>query len=106
MNILKDKQFKDSETISRYTTFPFYYHTIDKKYIYGLTKHLDKNIQYVAHKILPTDNLDSLALKYYGRPDLFWVIADFNNIQDPYIKLIDQLSIINIPSISSIAFID
>ena len=51
-----------------------------------------------------TDTLDSLALKYYGRPDLFWIIADFNRIQDPFIKLVDYFSIIKIPSLSTLSF--
>ena len=47
--------------------------------------------------IKDTDTLDSLALKYYGRPDLFWVIADFNRIQDPYINLYENYNFLNIP---------
>ena len=34
MDILKDKQYKDYSSISRYNNFPFYYHAKDKKYIY------------------------------------------------------------------------
>ena len=37
-----------------------------------------------------TNNFDTLALKYYGRPDLFWVIGQYNHINDPYIKLSDK----------------
>ena len=51
-----------------------------------------------------SDSLDSLALKYYGRPDLFWVIADFNNLNDPYIRLVDKMSSIKIPSLSGITW--
>lgn len=104
MDVLKNKSFKDYKSISRYSTFPIYYHNEDSKYIYSLTSHLIDNIQYVAHKVSELDNLDSLAFKYYGRPDYYWIIADFNKIQDPYIKLKDHFDVIKIPTISSISF--
>lgn len=104
MEVLKDKQTRDYNSLSRYSSFPFYYHTKDNKYVYGITAHLNKEIEYVAHKVSDTDNLDALALKYYGRPDYYWIIADFNNIQDPYIKLSNYFEIINIPSLSFISF--
>ena len=104
MDILKDRQTKTYEYVSRYSTFPFYYNTLDNKYIYGLTRALDKNVEYVAHKVTQFDTLDYLSFKYYGRPDLYWVIADFNNIIDPYKKLWKNYSIIKVPSLSAIGF--
>ena len=79
-------------------------HTEDKKYVYGITGNLNTNTEYVIHMIKDTDTLDSLALKYYGRPDLFWVIADFNRIHDPYIKLDEQYNFLNIPSLAGIRY--
>jgi nucleoid-associated protein YgaU len=104
MDVLKNKQFRKYEDISRYSSFPIYYNSLDEKYIYGITSQLSDKSEYVAHKVTFTDTLESLAFKYYGRPDLYWVIADFNRIQDPYLKLIDKFSVIKIPSLSTINF--
>jgi len=104
MNVLRDKTQKRYSYISRYTPFSYYYHTEDDKYIYGTTSHLVKNITFVAHKVTQADTLDSLALNYYGRPDLYWVIADFNNIQDPFINIFEHYEVLNIPTISDITF--
>ena len=104
MNVLKDKSSKTYLYTSRYATLPYYYNTLDKKYVYGISKNLNTNTDYVLHNLVDTDSLDSLALKYYGRPDLFWVIADFNNLNDPYMKLVDKMSSIKIPSLSGITW--
>jgi len=104
MDVLKDKARKRYQYISRYTPFPYYYHSLDNKYIYGVTSQLNQNVTYVAHKITENDTLDSLSLKYYGRPDYYWIIADFNRIQDPYIKLFGKYEKLNIPTISDITF--
>ena len=104
MDILKDKQYKDYSSISRYNNFPFYYHAKDKNYIYGLTNQLSENIEVVDHRVTNLDTLDSLALKYYNRPDLFWVIADYNKIQDPYIDLNKFFKVIKIPSLGSLRY--
>ena len=104
MNVLKDKSSRTYFYTSRYATLPYYYNTLDKKYMYGISKNLNTNTDYVLHNLVDSDSLDSLALKYYGRPDLFWVIADFNNLNDPYIKLVDKMSSIEIPSLSGITW--
>lgn len=104
MDVLKDKQYEAYEYTCRYRTVPYYYHTVDKKYIYGIGSNVNKNITYVAHKVTKQDTLDSLALKYYGNPTLYWVIAYFNDIQDCFINLADTYEIIKIPNISSIQF--
>ena len=104
MNVLKDKSSKTYLYTSRYATLPYYYNTLDKKYVYGISKNLNTNTDYVLHNLVDSDSLDSLALKYYGRPDLFWVIADFNNINDPYIRLVDKMSSIKIPALSGITW--
>ena len=106
MDVLKNKSYKQYPYISRYSGFPFYYNTLDKKYIYGITKQLSLDTPYVLHKVTQTDTLDSLSLQYYGRPDLYWVIADFNRIQDSYIKLSERYETLKIPSISSIVYED
>ena len=104
MDVLVNKSKRFYDYTSRYATFPYYYHTEDKKYVYGITGNLNTNTEYAIHMIKDTDTLDSLALKYYGRPDLFWVIADFNRIQDPYTKLDEQYNFLNIPSLAGIRY--
>ena len=104
MDVLKNQSWQEYNYTSRYTPFPYYYNTEDDKYIYGITKQLGEDTEYVLHNLVDTDTLDSLALKYYGRPDLYWVIADFNRINDPYIKLIDHMPSVRIPSISNIFY--
>ena len=83
MDILTNKQYLQYDYISRYSSFPVYYNKEDKKWIYSLTKHLNNATAYVLHEISSRDTLDYLSLKYYGRPDLYWVIADYNRINDP-----------------------
>ena len=105
MDVLKDKSINTFDYTCRYSTIPFYYHTLDDKYIYGVGTQIEKeNIQYVAHKVKDTDTLEYLALKYYNNPTLFWVIGYFNDILDSYARLIDSYKIIKIPNITSIAF--
>ena len=104
MDVLTNKSKKTYDYTSRYSTIPFYYNTKDKRYVYGITRNLRDDTEYIVHLLMDIDTLDSLALKYYGRPDLFWVIADFNRISDPYIRLIDKFNYIYIPTLSGIRF--
>jgi hypothetical protein len=104
MNTYIDKQTKDYPTLSRYESVAFYYDTLNKKYVYGLCKPLSDNSSYTLHTLTPSDTLDSLALFYYGRPDYYWIIADFNRIIDPFMKLTDKFKTIKIPSISYIYY--
>ena len=104
MDILKDKQTKSYDYISRYTTFPFYYNTLDDKYIYGVISLLNENTPYVTHYVTQTDTLDTLAFRYYGRPDYYWIIGYFNNILDPFVKLDKKYSTLKIPSLSKIQY--
>lgn len=104
MHILTNKSKKTYSYISRYASVPFYYHSIDKKYIYGITRHLSTTTPYVEVNVGQEDTLDILANKYYGRPDYFSIIADFNRIQDPFIKLNEHYVKIKIPSLTSIEY--
>lgn len=104
MDVLKNKAKKLYNYTSRYSVLPYYYHTLDKKYIYGIAKNLKNDTEYILHEVLDTDTFDSLALKYYGRPDLFWIICDFNRIQDPYIKPIDHFNYLYIPTLNGIRY--
>lgn len=104
-DVLKDKNYKQYENISRYSSFPYYYHTKDNKYIYGITSQIDKNISFTVHKIREGDTLDNLSLTYYGRPDYYWMIADFNSIRDPYERLYGKYDSLRIPTFTSIAYV-
>ena len=103
MDVLTDKSTRYYKALSRYETIPYYYNTEDNKYIYGLARNLDKNVAYVSHKIKPFDTLDSLSLKYYGRPDYYWIIANFNDIQD-CLESLDKYKVIKIPSFTLLKF--
>ncbi len=104
MDILTNKTYKTYDSLSRYTSFPIYYNTVDKKYIYGLTEQLDPSTQYVEHSVSDTDTLEFISFKYYGRPDFYWVIASFNNVPDCFMKLSDKYKTLKIPTISNIKF--
>lgn len=103
MDALIEKTYRNYDYISRYTSFPYYYHEEDDKYIYGTTAQLEDSIGYVEHIVGKFDSFDSLALKYYNNPTLYWVICDFNKIQDPYQELVMGQRI-RIPSLSNITF--
>ena len=103
MDTLINKQYKNYNYISRYTSFPYYYHTIDRKYIYGTTSNLNKDTVFTVYTVKPADTLDLIALEYYNNPTLFWVIADFNDIHNPYDEL-EVGSKLNIPTLSNISF--
>jgi hypothetical protein len=104
MDILRDKTYKQRDYTSRYNIVPIYYNTVDQKYMHGITYNLRLDTEYVLHTVTETDDLDKLAFKYYGRPDLYWVIADFNRIQDPYINLFENYNFLYIPSLAGIRY--
>lgn len=103
MDALKNKSTKKYSYISRYSKFYYYYNTLDDKYIYGITGNLSKDTNYVIHKIRDYDTLDLLALNYYGRPDFYWIIADYNNIKDPF-SSIQKYESLKIPTLTEIYF--
>ena len=105
MSKLINKQYREYSYMSRYASFPFYYHTEDKKYVYGTTSQLQKEIPYTLYKIVKNDTIDSIALDFYNNPTYFWVICDFNDIIDPYTKLVEGETL-KIPSLSNVSFIN
>lgn len=102
---LTKRRYIEYNRISRYSAFPIYYHRIDNKWVYGITSQLDTSteVPYSNHVVELGDTLDNLALYYYNNPTYFWVIADYNRIQDPYEDLIVG-STIKIPSMSNIQY--
>lgn len=105
MDILINKQYKSYEKLSRYSVYPIYYNTLDKKYEGSITGQLSNTTSCIQHYIKDNDTLDSLALYYYGNPTYFWIIADYNRIQDPFEQLIPDTYIL-IPTFSTIQFKD
>lgn len=103
MEILINKSYKQYDRLSRYNPFPYYYHTIDNKYVYGTTSYLLNTTPYQTHIVSKGDTYDSLALHYYNNPTYYWIICDFNRIQDPFNNPAVGTAL-NIPVISSIKF--
>jgi len=104
MDTLNNKRFESYTYPCRYSNIPFYYDTLCERDVYAIGKQLSKDTQYISHKVEPKDNLDYLALKYYGNPTYWWVIAYFNDIQDSFVKLNKKYTILKIPAIASIEF--
>ena len=71
MDILQNKNYKSYDYFSRYSSFPYYYNSIDKKYIYGTTSQINTNISYILHKVKKNETLDSISLDYYNNPTYF-----------------------------------
>ena len=105
MEILVDKSYKKYVKLSRYQSFPYYYNTIDDKYVQGKTAWLDDTTPYTEYSCDTDDTLDSLSQYFYGSPTYWWVIADFNRIVDPLIELYPG-DILKIPNFSQIVFKD
>jgi hypothetical protein len=104
MDTLKNKNYESFDYLSRYTNVPYYYDTLTGREVYGIGTNLKTNAEFVTHKVKSNDTLDSLALKYYNNPTFWWVIAYYNNIQDPFKPLRKKYETLRIPSISSIEF--
>lgn len=103
MNVLTNKSYKEYTKLSRYSPFPYYYHTKDDKYISATTAYLKDTTVYTLYEVKRGDTFDSLALEFYNNPTLYWVICSFNRIQDPFIDLVEGQKL-KIPSISNIEF--
>lgn len=103
MDILKNKSYKNYNRLSRYQQFPTYYNTLDNKYMYGTTSYLNTNTPYIRYKVKDNDTYDSIALDAYNNPTYFWVICDFNKIQNP-LDIPKPDTILNIPVLSNISF--
>ena len=84
MAVLENKQYKQYDTISRYSNSPIYYHKLDNKWVTELGSQLKYDTAYSIHQVMPYEDYDVISLEYYNTPLLYWVICDFNNIQDPF----------------------
>lgn len=106
MKVLKNKSYGKFDYICRYSGVPYYYHTVDEKYVYGLSSNVKKDAPYTLYQVKPTDTLDSIALDFYNNPTLFWIIAYFNDIQDCLCNLYEKYKVVKIPNYSSLEFGD
>lgn len=104
MDTMTNKKYLQYDYRCRYSDTPTYYDKLEDREVYGIGKPFNKNIQYVSHRVVSTDTLDSLALKYYNNPTYWWAIAYFNDITDAFERIVDRFDIIKIPNISSISF--
>lgn len=61
-----------------------------------------KNANEIYHIVEPTEEgrLDMISTIYYGMPDLYWVIANANNIIDPLTVI--SGTVLLIPDISTL----
>lgn len=103
MDVLTNKQLRAYDRLSRYSNFPFYYNTLDDKYIYGTTNHLKNTTTYKIYQVKQNDTLDSIAMDNYNDPTYYWVICDFNRIQDPF-KDLKVGSYLKLPILSLIEY--
>lgn len=104
MDILTNKKFQPYDYNSRYSTTPYFFNTVDQREIYGIGQRISQDLPYTLHTIGPRQTLDSLALRYYGNPTFWWVIAYFNNIQDALAPIINTYATLKIPTISKVTF--
>lgn len=72
----KELEIKLSNTISENRTFKGYYYTVE-----GLN-----------------ENLYSIAKKYYGNEDLYWIIAKANNLKDDGLAIMSKGITLIIPN--------
>lgn len=103
MDILINKSYKNYNYTSRYSLVPYYYNRLDDKYVSGITKQLKDDTSYTLYTVKQSDTFDSLALDFYNNPTLYWVICDFNHIQNPYTELVPGEKI-KIPAISALEY--
>lgn len=103
MDVLTNKNYKNYSYTSRYNAFPYYYHRVDNKYVYGITSYLDDTTVYQLYTVQQGDTMDRIALKYYNNPTLYWIICSFNHIRNPYMKLKEGQKL-KVPSISNIKY--
>ena len=55
----------------------------------------------VKYTVKQGDRIDLLAKRFYNNPDMYWIITDFNDLQDPLISLTPGTELI-IPSLERI----
>lgn len=104
MSAVTQKQYRSYDRVSRYSVFPYYFNKDDNKYVYGTTAHLKtEGKSFVSHNVVEGDTYDSIALYYYNNPTYYWIITDFNKVQDPF-TIPKVGTLLKIPTFSHIEF--
>ena len=103
MDVLKDKQYKNYDRLSRYSNFPIYYNTLNDKYCSSTVSYLSDETEYILYQVELNDTYDIISLKNYNNPTYYWIICNFNRIADPF-ETPKVGSILRIPVISNIEF--
>jgi hypothetical protein len=106
MDKLINKRADTYDYLSRYTGISYFYDTKAMRDVAGICKAMKLDTPYISHKLIASDTLDSLALKYYNNPTYWWAIAYFNKIIDPFKPLVSRYTVIKIPNLSGITFKD
>lgn len=105
MDTLKEKSYLDFSYLSRYAFSPVFFDTLKSKYVTGIGQILVKDkLAYFTHTVTRRDTLDSLALKYYNNPTYWWIIAQYNDIQDAFRPLYGSYKVLQIPNLSTLVF--
>jgi hypothetical protein len=106
MEKLTNKRSNVFDYNSRYSGVDYFLDTKTGRDTMGIGKQIKFDTPFFMHTLKQEDTLDSLALTYYNNPTYWWVIAYFNKISDPFIKLSLKYTTLKIPTISSIVFED
>ena len=102
MTVIRDSGLKEYSYLSRYASIPTFYNSIDRKRYYGTVKQLELNsTTYIEHEVKEHETLDMIALQYFNTPLYWWIIADYNRIQDP-LKI--RQKVLKIPNLRDIRF--
>ena len=103
MDILTNKTYKTYDSMSRYSSFPYYYHNLDNRFTYGFDANLKTDTPYQLYYAQQGDTWDSIALKFYNSPTRYWILCSFNRVINPFTNLKEGQAI-KVPSLSSIEF--
>lgn len=103
MDVLKDKQYKSYDRLSRYSNFPIFYNTLDDKYESGTTTYLSDETPYMLYVVQEKDTYDKISLEHYNNPTYFWIICNYNRIADAF-ETPQPGTTLKIPLISNIEF--
>lgn len=103
MDVLKNKEYKDYNRLSRYASFPYFYNTLDNKCVVEIPTALDPNTLYSTYIVQAGDTYDFISLKSYNNPTYYWIICNANNIFDPLVNPTPGTRL-RIPQLSTIQF--
>ena len=102
-DVLRHKSYLQYNGISRYARFPYYYNETDNKYVSGTTNQLDDSTDFIYYTVKTGDSYDSIALRYYDNPTYYWIICDFNRIQDCFDKP-EVGTVLKVPTFSRLTY--